>query len=593
MELIHTSEAKINSVDESLSMRIIKGIKYHWHMPMIDHQLVKERAYTHNIAIPIAQVLYTRGYKESDQIRTFLFPSFEQSVPHPQLMKGMAQAVARLEFAIDNQEKILIFGDYDVDGVTSASMALTALIPLGADINFFLPNREKDGYGLSTKAVKRAVENGYKLIITVDNGIAAHEAANLAYKLGIDLIITDHHRPHDHVPQALAVIDPHQDDCAYPFKHLAGVGVIFKLMSMVYEKKGITKFPEKMYELLMMGTVADVVPLLGENRFWVRHGLTKIRNIKSNALQVLAANSNLTKEIWSSLDIGFMIAPQINALGRLSDPREAVKFMISSDRLEVERIGAILKNMNDERKKVEATIYQEMDMRIRKIDINNEYLIVGSSDEWPAGVIGLVAGKLMHNYGKPTLLFHLEPNDIAKGSCRSIPEFDIFSALTQCRDLITQFGGHACAAGLKLPTKNLVPLKERIADLIAQKLTFDELHPKLKLDAELTFPEITGIFMDNMEQLEPFGNNNPQPLFLIKDIVLIKPPQLLKDKHVKCLVFSQGILKPVIFFNRPDLMFILKDLHDQSFDIAAHITINEWQGKKSIELQGLDIFVNK
>lgn len=586
--MITTHESQ-SIVPPNQTTRAIQGIKYRWLNKPHDQRIIVERALAHNLPIPIAHVLHTRGYTDEHAIRTFLFSSYEKDVPHASLMKGMNAAVERLERAVDNHEKILIFGDYDVDGVTSSSLALSALLPLGANINFFLPNRERDGYGLSVKGVQRAAENGYKLIITVDNGIAAHAAAQRAQELGIDLIITDHHRPHADVPPALAVVDPHQHDCAYPFKYLAGVGVTFKLMCLLYERKGIEALPEKAYELLMLGTVADVVPLLGENRFWVRHGLSKVRGFKSNALRVLAANNNLSKEIWNSLDIGFMIAPQINALGRLADAREAVKFMISSDFSEVERIGAILKSMNDERKKVEASIYQQMDDMIGKLDIAKEYVIIGANDQWPAGVIGLVAGKLMHNYGKPTIMFHLDDQGFAKGSCRSLPEFDIFHALSECSDLITQFGGHACAAGLKLPAKNVPILKERLTDLIAKKLSLDDLHPRLTIDAPLTFPEINGQLVDGLEQLEPFGNSNPQPIFAINDVTLVKPPQIMKERHLKCLAFSQGVLKQIVFFNRPDLIGVFEQLRDKPFHVAGHVTTNHWNGKTSIELQGLDI----
>ncbi len=570
---------------------IIQGIKYRWNIKSVDEANVRTTAYAHSLSLPIAHVLTSRGFTDNEQVRAFLFSSFEQDVPDARLFKGMDIAVMRIVRALKNNEKILIFGDYDVDGVTSASLMLTALLPLGAKINFFLPNRARDGYGLSEKAVKQAHKNGYSLIITVDNGIAAFAPAELAQKLGIDLIITDHHRAHDHVPPALAIINPNQHDCPYPFKSLAGVGVAFKLVSKIYEELGIKKLPEKTYELLLLGTVADVVPLLGENRYWVRHGLYLINEFRSNAMQALAANSNLTKEAYNSLDIGFMIAPQINALGRLADAREAVKFMISSDRSEVDRIAQILKTMNEERKRVDRAIYEEIEQSIisKKIDLERDYVIVAASNSWPAGVIGLVAGKLMHNYGRPTLLFHLDDKGFAKGSCRSIPEFNIFDALTASNDLLIQFGGHSFAAGLKLKKENVPELKERISQRLAQQLTLQELQPKLQLDAPLQLPDINQKFMSDLEQLEPFGNQNPQPLFWVKDVTLIKPPQLLKEKHVKCLVFAQGVIKPVVFFNRPDLFQVLESIGEKSFHLAAHVTKNEWGGVTKLELQGLDL----
>ena len=467
---------------------------------------------------------------------------------------------------------------------------LAALIPLGANINFHLPNRLTEGYGLSTKAVRQAHKSGYSLVITVDNGITAYDAAKTAQKLGVDLIITDHHQAHGDLPPAISIINPNQAACTYPFKYLAGVGVAFKLISLIYESLGIAQLPSKIYELLMLGTVADVVPLVGENRFWVRHGLCMANKNKSNALQVLANNANLTKELLNSLDIGFMIAPQINALGRLSDPRDAVKFMISSDSADVERIGQILKNMNEERKKVEQQIYQQIEysLKAKNIDIANEYLILEAHDQWPSGVIGLVAGKFVHAYGRPTLLFHLD-NGIAKGSCRSIPEFNIFQALSQNEDLIIQYGGHACAAGLKLKADGLPVLKERLAAQIAATLTLADLQPKITIDAPLDLTEATFKLLTDLEQLEPFGNQNPQPLFLIKGVTLLKQPQLLKERHVKCMVFANGIIKPVIFFNRPELMDTLTSIADQPFNLAAHVIKNEWEGTVRIDLQGIDV----
>lgn len=570
-----------------------QGTKYRWKWKSVDPATVRNVAYKHNISIPIAHVLASRGFIQEEQVRSFLFSSYDQDVPHGKLLKGMDVAVKRIIKAIQAKEKILVFGDYDVDGVTSASMALCTLLPLGANINFFLPNRVKDGYGLSSKAVKLAHKNGYSLIITVDNGITAFEAANTARELGVDLIITDHHRAHGDVPHALAIINPNQHDCTYPFKSLAGVGVTFKIMSMIYEELGISQLPEKAYELLLLGTVADVVPLLGENRFWVQHGLHKINHYRSNAIRTLAQNSNLTKETFDSLDIGFMIAPQINALGRLADARDAVKFMISAEMADVEKIGKVLKEINDERKRVDQAIFNEIEQQIisKKIDLSTDYAIIASSNNWPAGVIGLVAGKLMHSHGRPTLLFHLDKEGFAKGSCRSIPEFNIFDVLTEHKDLLVQFGGHSFAAGLKLKKENLGLLKERINQSIAKQIPLHDLQPKLVIDAPLQLPELNNKFMADFEQLEPFGNSNAQPLFLIKDATLLKKPQVLKEKHIKCMIFSEGVIKPVIFFNRPDLIAIFDEIGEKPFSLAAHVMKNEWGGMVRVELQGIDVAV--
>jgi len=571
----------------------IQGLKYLWKIKNEDDFLIRTIAHDHNISIPVAHVLYSRGHLDKEKIRSFLFSSYEKDVPHASGLKGIDIAVQRILQAIENQEKILIFGDYDVDGVTSSSLMLLALIPLGAQINFYLPNRVKDGYGLSTKAVKRAAQNGFKLIITVDNGITAQQAAQEAQELGIDLIITDHHRPHGELPKALCIINPNQDDCPYPYKKLAGVGVTFKLMSLIYELKNLS-FPDKIYELLTLGTIADVVPLTGENRYWVRYGLSKINKQTSLAFNVLAQNSSLSKSAYNSLDIGFMIAPQINALGRLDDAREAVKFMISSDLSDVERIGKILKEINEARKKVDRTIYEEIEGAIinKSIDLERENIIIAAHTDWPAGVIGLVAGKLMHNYGRPTLLFHLDNKEkVAKGSCRSIPEFNIFDALSEKKDILLSFGGHSFAAGLKLKQEDLPELKAHLEKRILDYVSPQDLQPKITLDAILDLPEATQKLITDIEPLEPFGNENPQPMFLIKNATLLNQATLLKDKHLKCSIFSNGTIKQIIFFNRPELLPLLNNIGDKSFHVAAYVTKNEWQGSVKIELQGVDIAI--
>jgi single-stranded-DNA-specific exonuclease len=404
------------------------------------------------------------------------------------------------------------------------------------------------------------------------------------------LVITDHHKPHDHVPDAYAIVNPNQDDCAYPFKSLAGVGVGFKLLSLLYEQKGL-QLPAKAYELLLLGTIADVVPLLGENRFWVRHGLNYINKIESLSLKALKQNGKVAKPIISATDIGFSIAPQINALGRLEDPRQGVKFLIGADEAIVKEVGAVLFELNQARKDIERTIVASIETEIatKKINLDEDQIIIAASADWTPGVIGLVASRFVGGYGKPTLLFHLTKDGKAKGSCRSIPEFNMFQALTACADLIDQFGGHPMAAGLSLPAKNLPILKARLQELLLQQVSREELRPKITLDAEVTMPDLTKKFIDDLAHIEPFGNQNSHPSFYVKDAVIVQKPMMLKDAHVKCSVFADGVIKPVIFFNRPELFQTLNDLGQDSFDLAVQVNENHWNGRVSIELQGIDI----
>jgi single-stranded-DNA-specific exonuclease len=568
----------------------LKGEKYLWQIAQININEALKVSSDHNISLAVANILCARGFSSKQQINSFLFVSRQDNVHNPLLFKDSDIVLARLLRAIEKKERILVFGDYDVDGVTSTSLLLISLLPLGANINFFLPNRKRDGYGLSAKIVQKAVDNKYDLIITVDNGITAFEAADLADKLGIDLIITDHHRPLDDVPKALGIIDSNQDDCKYPYKDLAGVGTIFKIVCMIYEQKGL-ELPDKIYELLLLGTVADVAPLTGENRFWVKFGLSKVNKQKSLALNVLMQNSRVSKTRIDSLDIGFMIAPQINALGRLDDSRQAVQFLISSDSKMVEQIGAKLKRVNEERKKVDNRIYLDIETAIleRKINLEKENIIIAASSDWPAGVIGLVAGRLAQNYGKPSILFHMDKKGTLKGSCRSIPEFNIFNALNTNKDLLIKFGGHSFAAGLQLHKDNLPKFKERLEVLILEQVDKADLVPKIKVDANLNLLELNSSFLSELEKLEPFGNSNEQPVFIIEDVTLQGAVQILKEKHIKCFVFSNGIIKPVIFFNRPELYTIFNNLGDKGFDLVAYVTKNEWNGRINIELQGIDI----
>ncbi|TET06072.1 single-stranded-DNA-specific exonuclease RecJ [Candidatus Dependentiae bacterium] len=570
-------------------MKLLQGSKYLWLLPEHDTSQALRFAASYNISFPLIQMLITRGFTTTDALDVYLFGS-KQDVPHPSILKDAQKAVDRIVHAIDQQEKILIFGDYDADGITSTAMMMNCLLLLGADMNFFLPNRAHDGYGISVKAVKRAAMSGYKLVITVDNGITAFDAAKEAKNSGIDLIITDHHKPHDILPDAYAIVNPHQSDCPYSYKELAGVGVTFKLLSLLFDKVNVP-LPSKVYELLLLGTVADVVPLTGENRFWVRYGLQQVNRQESYPVTVLKRNGRLDKPSISSLDVGFVLAPQINALGRMEDPRQAVAFLISANKCDVDKIGAILYELNEARKELERSIVTEIETAIteKKIDLERENIIFAASSIWPPGVIGLVASRLVFTYGRPALLFHLSDDGLAKGSCRSIPAFNIFEALQSCSHLLEQFGGHSCAAGLSLKQENLPKLKCALEELISSQLTDFDLQPKIKIDAEINLSELTKKFITDMTLLEPFGNGNEQPVFYVKKVSLVQPPVVLKGLHVKCLVFADGIIKPLIFFNRPDLIESLLNRGNEPFDVAVYVTENYWNGRTNIELIGIDI----
>lgn len=570
-------------------MATITGFKYIWRLPLVGPAAVLDHAARYTLPVPIMQALANRGLTGTEAIDSFLFTSREQNVAHPSLLKDADKAVNRIMQAIERGEKILVAGDYDVDGITSSALMLRCLQPLGAKINYFLPHRVHDGYGLSVKTIQRAADNGYSLIITVDNGITALEPAAEAKRRGIDLIITDHHRPYATLPDAYAIVDPHQLDCHYPFKYFAGVGISFKLMTLLYEKLG-KELPAKAYELMLLGTVADVVPLQSENRFWVRHCLKHVNEKRSLSIDTLRANSRCTKEQLSSSDIGFFLAPQINALGRLDDARDGVKFLVGDDDVETERIGKVLGMLNEARKAVEQKVIADITDMIQKgaIDPSKKGVLIAASADWPPGVIGLAASRLVGLYRRPTIVCHITSDGLVKGSCRSMPEFNMFDALSQVSDLLKTFGGHAQAAGLSLPKDKLPELQERLDALVAAQLTDEDLKHKLYVDAELSLAEAGSDFMRGLAYCEPFGCANPVPSFIVRHVSLVEAPQLLKNAHTKCRVFSDGIIKPIIFFNRPDIYERLRERGSEPFSVVAHVVRNEWNGNSSIELQGLD-----
>ncbi len=349
--------------------------------------------------------------------------------------------------------------------------------------------------------------------------------------------------------------------------------------------------PPKAYELLLLGTVADVVPLLGENRYWVRHGLNMVNNNQSLAFRALKNNSKLTREKISSTDIGFNITPQINALGRLEDPRQGVKFLIGADEQEIAQVGGILFELNERRKDIERGVLSGIVAEIEsgKINVAHERVIIAASAHWPPGVIGLVASRLVGMYGRPAILLHIGADGMAKGSCRSIHEFNILAGLQNCAHILERFGGHSHAAGLSLKADRLPELKEHMEAYAAQVLTPEDLTQKLSLDAQVPLTEVNQKLMTDLDYLQPFGAQNPQPNFYISQVSLVSTPQLLKDAHVKCSVFADGVIKPLIFFNRPELIETLYSRGNEPFDAAVQVTENTWNGRTNIELIGLDI----
>lgn len=564
-----------------------EGLSYQWRLPAhADSAAVQDIAADLNIALPVAEVLYHRGYRSAAACRNFLFTPAEV-VGDGALLKDAERAVERIIRAITLQEKILVAGDYDVDGVTSSALMMRCLRDCGAQINFFLPNRVRDGYGLSAKTVERAARNNYRLILTVDNGITAFDAAQKARECGIDLIITDHHRPLDRgVPEAYAIIDPHQDSCAYPFKGFAGVGVSFKLMSLLYKRLG-REVPDDVYELLTLGTIADVVPLLDENRYYVREGLRRLGRTESFALRVLKENARLHDKKLSSLDIGFYIAPQINALGRLDDARDGVVFLLGSNKEDTLRVGKVLGHLNEARREIERKVSEEIIAKIEsgEFPLTDALVVVGTG--WQPGVIGLVASRVASKYGRPAIVLHRTADGLAKGSCRSIPDFNLFSALSQCAPMLISFGGHAMAAGVCLKESDIENFRAQLSEIVRDTIGPRDGRLPIIVDGLLPLSDIHRPLVHDLAYLEPFGAGNPPPTFYVPRVVCTDKPQIFKERHVKISIFHEGERRSVIFFDRPELYQFFCDRIHEPIDLVVHIDMgNKYPG--TIELRGID-----
>lgn len=568
----------------------LKGIINNWILPEPPDHALLALAARFNLSVPLMHTLFRRGLVAEDDLSTFLSTPTQNEEHDPGLLADAQKAVDRIMLALQKKERILIFGDYDVDGMTATALVLACLLKVGASVNFYLPNRFCDGYGLQKQTIIQAARAGYSLIITVDNGITAFDAVQEAHLHGIDVIITDHHQPQAIIPPAFAVINPLQAHCPYPCKLLAGVGVAYKCMELLFRTLG-QQLPQKVYELLALGTIADVVPLLAENRLLVRHGMHMLNASDSLWMRTLKNNARLNKEQLRAKDIAFSLAPQLNALGRLSDPRSAISFLIGSDAQTIQSVGRTLFELNETRKDIERELLAEINQAIeqKKIDLSHEFIILAADRTWPAGIIGLVASRLVSTHTRPTALFSCTDDGIAHGSCRSIPALDIIQALSSCSDIIERFGGHSAAAGLTIKTDRLPLLKERLEAYCAARLSPADFEPILELDAQITLPELTSKFMDDLWHLEPCGQGNNEPLFYLHGVMQVQKPQLLKEQHVKTCVFADGIIKPLIFFNRPQLYPLLLEHAQNPFDCAVHVVQQTFNGRTNIELQGIDI----
>jgi single-stranded-DNA-specific exonuclease len=542
------------------------------------------------LTLMTARLLCARGLGDPEEARRFLAPALSD-LHDPFRLADMAPAVDRILRAIAQGERIAIHGDYDVDGVTSTVILRRALELLGADVIHFIPERLRDGYGLQTPALDRLRGEGVKLVISVDCGIRAADAARHAATIGLDLIITDHHEPDVSLPPALAVINPKRHDCSYPDKNLAGVGVALKLVQALCQKSGRESWLQGFVKIAAIGTLADVVPLVGENRVIAKLGLGMLTaGPHKVGLRALLEVCGLTGKPIDSYHIGFVIGPRVNAAGRMSTPDIAARLLLASDEAMAEEargLAAQLDAENVRRQKEEAGIVAEAKTIVETdLEVGSRSVIVVGGEGWHRGVIGIVASKLVDACHRPAIVLSKD-GDIAHGSCRSIPSFNILAALESCADVMTKFGGHTQAAGLTIDSARIHELRARVNEYADSHVQPGDLRPRLWIDGPLSFGAMSDRLVSELAALAPFGTGNPRPVFRVGRVQVVDGPRVLKDRHLKMAFKQDGKVMRGIAWRAADRESFVA-AHRDAIDLAFSIEQDSWNGTSYLQLNVAD-----
>jgi single-stranded-DNA-specific exonuclease len=507
--------------------------------PAQDDFEVRSLADSLNISEVLAKLLILRDVKTFAQAKKFFRPTID-SLYDPFKMHGMDIATSRVIEALTNNEKIMVYGDYDVDGTCSTALMYMFLKELGADVEYYIPSRLKEGYGISELGIDYAKSINTKLMISVDCGITAVHEADYAKKLGVELIICDHHQAKDILPDAYAVLDPIKPECNYPFKFLSGAGVAFKLAQGISERIGRRELPLKYLDLVALAGAADIVPIIDENRILVMEGLRLINENPRAGVKALLKTSHVSAGNLSSVQIVFTLAPRINAVGRLGDAKVAVELMTTEDDKRATELASVLESDNFERRKIdEDTLAEALDKVNSTINFDEELAIVLHGDNWHPGVIGIVASRLVEKYYRPTIML-TTIDGVAKGSARSITNFNIYEALKECEDLLIHFGGHEAAAGLAVELDKFEEFKETFNRIVREKINHNELIPEIVIDSKVRFAEFTPKFLRIINQFAPFGPGNMRPSFLAEEVEVSNTPRIVGNNHLLMSVRQKG-----------------------------------------------------
>ena len=555
---------------------------YNWQFrPQVEDEDFTKIAKKAGLGPEVARLLYSRGVKDQEALSHFLTPTLDD-LHDPYLLHDMDKAVERIRRAIEDGEFILIYGDYDADGMTSASIVKESLEQLGAEVAVYLPNRFTDGYGPNASVYKYFIEQqGISLIVTVDNGVAGHEAIDLAQSMGVDVIVTDHHSMPEVLPDAYAIVHPEHPDADYPFKHLAGCGVAFKLACALLEEVQV-----ELLDLVAIGTIADMVSLTDENRIMVQYGLEVLRNTQRMGLQEMFNIAGIARNDVTEETVGFQLAPRLNALGRLDDPNPAIDLLTGFDDEEAHDIALMIHEKNEERKEIVQAIYQEAKAMVdpaKKVQIL-------AKEGWNPGVLGIVAGRLLEELGQTVIVLNLEDGR-AKGSARSIEALDIFEALDPHRNLFIAFGGHAGAAGMTLEADKLDTLSEVLESYVLDKGLDATTKNNLSLDEELDLEALTIDVVKNFERLAPFGMDNQKPVFYIRDFQIENARAMgASNAHLK-LKISRGTSNfEVVAFGKGSLAAEFSQA--KGLELAVTLSVNQWNGQTTLQLMMVDARVD-
>ncbi|MCL3781811.1 single-stranded-DNA-specific exonuclease RecJ [Prolixibacteraceae bacterium JC049] len=564
-----------------------------WNLkPQGDINTIKHLSAALNVNMAIANLLAQRGIRTFDEARTFFRPRLND-LHDPFLMKDMDKAVARLETAMDNQEKVLIYGDYDVDGTTSVAMMYMFLRDRFKHIEYYIPDRYTEGYGISQKSIEFAKESGITLIVALDCGIKAADKIGLAKEYGIDFIICDHHNPGSTIPDAAAVLDPKRVDCEYPYKELSGCGVGFKFIQAYCRRNSIPE--EHAYDLLdlvVVSIASDIVPITGENRVLAYYGLKKLNSDPSPGLKTIINYSGMLGEEMTISDIVFKIGPRLNASGRIEHGKKSVKILINEDQEKLSMLGDEINEYNEIRKTLDRDITQEA---LNMIEKNDELLKKKSTvlynRDWHKGVVGIVASRVTESYYRPTVIL-TESNGLATGSARSVKDFDLYEAIGACSDLLESYGGHMYAAGLTMKIDNIPAFINRFEEVVASTITKKQMVHTIDVDAKLMLSELTPKFVRILNQFEPFGPHNMRPVFVTEDVFDYGTSRLVgkNSEHIKLDLTeptSSSSIYAGIAFSQSDRFEMVKQ--GLPFDLCYSVMENEFRGKTNIQLYVRDI----